>query len=268
MLSDSNRYNVIREGARSPPVIFLHGFLGVKEDWRPVIHALSSNADCIAIDLPGHGELCSNVPVCEFAALVTWLDEVRRHLGLPDWHMVGYSLGGRLALAYACVYPAQVRSLTLVSASPGIDDKNERSQRRKNDQKWALDMASSEPVDFITRWYHQPVFASLQRNPGMLSSLCTKRSHNNMQVLAEVLQKWGAGVVPSRWNDLSSLSMPVQWIAGEFDAAYVAMARRIEQVAPNVVVKIITGAGHTVQLEQPEELSHSIERFITKPREG
>lgn len=268
MPSDLNRFAIIREGATSPPVIFLHGFLGTKDDWRSVFRVMSAHANCIAIDLPGHGDQASHEPVREFSAAVEWLDDVRRHLGLDSWHAVGYSLGGRLALAYACTYPANVRSLTMVSASPGIEDETERARRREQDMVWARDMVASGPEEFISRWYQQPVFASLQRDPVMLSNLRAKRSGSTMHVLAEVLRQWGAGVVPSRWNVLSTLPMPVQWIAGELDSTYVAMGRRIKLVAPTVVVRTITGAGHTVHLEQPEELGHSIERFITKAREG
>jgi 2-succinyl-6-hydroxy-2,4-cyclohexadiene-1-carboxylate synthase len=262
---DLNHDVIIRKGIAAPPVIFLHGFLGAKDDWRPVFRELSAHADCIAIDLPGHGEQGANAPVCEFSAAVGWLDDLRRHLGLESWHVVGYSLGGRLALAYACAYPGRVRSLTMVSASPGIEDEKERAERRERDKAWAQDMVSSTPEEFISRWYQQPVFSSLHRDPVLLSNVCSKRVHNNMHVLADVLLQWGAGVVPPRWSAMSSLPMPVQWIAGELDAAYVAMARRIEHEAPNVVVRVLTGAGHTVQLEQPVELGHSILRFIMNP---
>jgi 2-succinyl-6-hydroxy-2,4-cyclohexadiene-1-carboxylate synthase len=261
-------FPLIRAGHGPEVVVFLHGFLGAKEDWLPVMSRVTPQADCIALDLPGHGEHRGQVHVPDYAGVIAWLEEARLRLAGVAWHVVGYSLGGRVALAYACAYPAHVRSLTLVSASPGIDDATERAQRRARDADWANDLTSLPPETVLNRWYAQSVFSSLCTKSEMRSELIARRCNGNMSQFADVLRAWGPGSIPSLWNRLNTLPMPVQWIAGEGDPLYTAMGERIHAVAPAVNVRSIAGAGHTVHLEQPDDLGHTISRFIINAHKG
>ena len=268
MSAEPNLFPLIRKGHGPEVVVFLHGFLGAKEDWLPVMNRVAPKFDCIALDLPGHGEHRVNNVLPDMAGVIAWLDKARRSLAGVAWHMVGYSLGGRIALAYACEHPGHVQSLTLVSASPGIDHPTERAQRCARDAEWANDLISLPPEIVLARWYEQPVFSSLRAKPDLRSDLIARRSSGNMLQLAEALRAWGPGSVPSLWNRLNTLPMPVQWIAGEGDPLYTAMGERIHALAPVVDVRIIAGAGHTVHLEQPDELGHTIERFIINAQKG
>jgi len=103
------------------PLVFLHGFLGTAADWQPVCDFLPP-CHCIGINLPGHG----GVPFSEDF-----------EIDIERFHLIGYSLGGRLAMAYAAKNPSRIASLTIASAHPGLTDESEKQKRLENDAMWA-----------------------------------------------------------------------------------------------------------------------------------
>src|SRR5689334_17350674 len=99
------RYDLNRQKS-AIPFVFLHGFLGNSQDWQEVASKLL--ATCIAFDLPGHG--ASAFTEDFFLAFHQATKE------FPPFHLVGYSMGGRLALQFAAKYPEKINKLTLLSA--------------------------------------------------------------------------------------------------------------------------------------------------------
>lgn len=114
-----------------PTLVLLHGFLGTKADWLPLMPALSQHFHCICLDLPGHGdnqaegstEAKLDFDFC-VENIVTRLDSLNPS---PDqFHLYGYSLGGRIALHLAKAYPQRLLSLNLESCHPGLVDPQEK----------------------------------------------------------------------------------------------------------------------------------------------
>lgn len=232
-------------------IIFIHGFLGTGADWNAVAALLGR--DAISPDLPGHGSNRETPP--DFDGLMAWLAA-----RLPDCaHVIGYSMGGRIAQHYAARFPERVASLTVVSALPGIEDENLRATRRASDAAWAEQLRTMPRPDFLSAWYAQSVFASLRNKLDLLREIIERRSSGEPRLLADALVKWGQGVVPSLWH--AHLDIPRQWIFGELDVAYVKMARNPEKPLPGNI-HIIRNAGHTVHLEQPAAVADSIRNFV------
>src|SRR5689334_14583758 len=105
------------EGA---PLLLLHGFTGSSATWAP--HVAAWPARTIAVDLPGHGKTdapadadlyCMEATVADLVALLD-------RLGVARAHVLGYSMGGRVALHLAAANPERVATLILESASPGL----------------------------------------------------------------------------------------------------------------------------------------------------
>lgn len=231
--------------------VFIHGFLGTGADWNVVADLLGR--DAISLDLPGHGSNREMPP--DFGGLMAWLAA-----RLPERaHLVGYSMGGRIAMHYAARFPERVASLTVVSASPGIEGENLRAARRSSDAEWAEQLRTMPMPNFVSAWYAQPVFASLRKKPDLLREIMERRSSGEPDLLADALVKWGQGVVPSLWH--AQLDVPRQWIFGEQDIAYAKLARNPENPLPGDI-HIIQNAGHTVHLEQPAAVADSIRNFI------
>src|SRR5882762_7807810 len=118
-----------------PPLLLLHGFTGSVRAWDDIRPALATFAQLIAIDLIGHGR--SAAPddrrrySFEWATrdLLAMLDSLR----LPTINLLGYSMGGRLALHLAVAAPDRISRLILESASPGFEDDLQRRQRMESD---------------------------------------------------------------------------------------------------------------------------------------
>ena len=248
-----------------PAVLLLHGFMGSSADWRGVEAALGDRAFCIAPDLPGHGASVGLAPVAytmeETArAVERTLDE----LGARRPVVVGYSMGGRLALYLALRYPDRCAAIFLESASPGLEGDEERAVRRSADEESARWLESGDFGGFLRAWYRQPLFASLARDEGLLRRTIEARRHNDPRELARSLRGIGTGSQPSLWEELGELSVPALAVAGGQDARYAGISSRMASVSPKVEPVVMPDVGHNVHDEAPEEYAALLGRFLDR----
>ncbi len=259
------RYTAI--GAHDhPTLLFLHGFMGSSADWMDVTEALRDRFRCIALDLPGHGAslgLPSELYCFEGAAraAIRTLDI----LDVGRARIVGYSMGGRLALYLALRYPGRCASLFLESASPGLEDAAERAARRRSDGEKALRLESDDFEEFLADWFSQPLFVSLARRDGMIERMIEARRANDPAELARALRGMGTGTQPSLWGELSGLVVPALAVSGELDEKFVALSRRMAGASPNVQIGVVTRAGHNVRAEALEAYMNLLEGFLGDP---
>jgi 2-succinyl-6-hydroxy-2,4-cyclohexadiene-1-carboxylate synthase len=231
------------------PLIFLHGFLGSRLDWVPMIESLQNRYRCIAVDLPSHGKSPYFDDV--FAALEKTLLSLSED-SLPI--LVGYSLGGRLALNYGNKHPEKIKGLIALSSHTGLKTKLEKHERKKKDLLWEERLKTLSSDEFLKLWYKQPVFASLQKRPELLKELLERRSYQNGLELANVLNQ-----VSLRKQSLyDTFRHPVHFLFGEEDGAYVDLYSSI----PSSLKKEIKNAGHPVHLENPMACIGAIQEII------
>jgi 2-succinyl-6-hydroxy-2,4-cyclohexadiene-1-carboxylate synthase len=247
----------------APAVLFLHGFMGSSADWRDVTAALGDRAFCIALDLPGHGASLGLRPeaytIEESArAVIHVLDELRVQRPV----MVGYSMGGRLALYMALRRPERCAGLFLESASPGLESEEERVARRVSDEEKAKRLETEDFEAFLRDWYCQPLFASLAREEGLLRQTIEARRRNYPEELTRSLRRMGTGSQPSLWQELKGLAVPTLAVAGELDEEYAAISSRMAGISPRVEPMTIPKVGHNVHGEAPEEYAALLRRFV------
>lgn len=250
---------------RRPAVLFLHGFMGSAVDWRDVTAALNESHRCLAVDLPGHGSSLGLPPETYTAdgtarALLGLLGD----LGLRHPAVVGYSMGGRLALYLALRYPESCRALFLESASPGLRTEEERAARRKLDEERATRLEREDFAGFLEDWYRQPLFATLARDEPLLRSTVEERLENDPRELARSLRGFGAGAQPSLWEDLPGLRVPALAVAGEEDARFVRVAGRMAEASGKVRAAAIPDAGHNAHTEAPGPYLGLLEEFLER----
>ncbi|HEX6710840.1 MAG TPA: 2-succinyl-6-hydroxy-2,4-cyclohexadiene-1-carboxylate synthase [Rubrobacter sp.] len=248
---------------RSPAVIFLHGFMGSSADWRDVTAALADRNFCIAVDIPGQGASLSLMPeayTIEGAAraVILTLDE----LGVERPVIVGYSMGGRLALYLALRYPERCAGLFLESASPGLESAERRTARREADDERAKRLESGDFEEFLEDWYRQPLFAPLARDEKLLRRTIEARRRNEPVELAQSLRGMGAGSQPSLWGELGRLDVPTLAIAGGLDEKYAGISSRMASFSPWVKSVVVPEAGHIVHAEAPAAYLSLLERFL------
>jgi 2-succinyl-6-hydroxy-2,4-cyclohexadiene-1-carboxylate synthase len=237
----------------TPTLVLLHGFSHTGASWGPVIRALGERYSSIAPDIRGHGSAALREPVDVEGVT----DDLLRMLSDDRFTLVGYSMGGRIALHVALALSGRVERLILIGASPGIADSLEREVREESDERLAawIDGASSME-EVARRWERTPVLAGQPE-------VVRKRAHadrlrNTPGGLARALRGFGTGALPSAWGRLGELTMPVVLVAGERDDKFTATAYRMAERLPNACVVIVPGAGHAVHLEAPELVAQLI----------
>ncbi len=234
-----------------PPVVLLHGFTQTRQSWRRTVAALGGRYRALTPDLPGHGQAAERRPA-SFAACAAY---VRALAGGPCT-LVGYSMGGRIALHTALTVPGLVERLVLIGASPGIADPAEREQRRRADEALAERIEAIGVEAFAEEWGAQPLFAA--QDARVAAAAHADRLRNTAGGLAAALRGLGTGVMEPLWGRLGELAMPVTLVVGERDVRFRAIA---EQMAPAIVdsrLELVAGAGHATQLERPEAVAATI----------
>jgi 2-succinyl-6-hydroxy-2,4-cyclohexadiene-1-carboxylate synthase len=247
-----------------PPLLFLHGFMGCGEDWLPLAEALADQFYCLMPDLPGHGRhlaLPLDQPL-HFQNIVLSLERFLDELALEQVSLVGYSMGGRLALYTAVTLPGRVQALALEGANPGLAEDQARRQRASLDDDYA-ELLLTEGVDrFMERWYDLALFSSLKARPALLAALKAGRRQNDPRWLAKIISELSPGRQPALWERLEKLSMPVLFMAGALDTKYTTLALELKVRLPQAEVALIPGAGHNIHLEQPELFVRRLRAFL------
>ncbi len=257
-------YYVVIEGHGSP-LLLLHGFTGSRIDWEPFVAEWSLRYQIIRIDILGHGRSAKPSEPLRYsmANVAGDLAAILAQLGLEQVHLLGYSMGGRLALYTAVQYPHLIHSLILESASPGLATENERRQRREQDAALA-DFIEAEGVPaFVDRWQQLPLWQSqAQLSFANREALRRQRLQNDANGLANSLRGMGTGQQPSLWPHLSALDMPVLLMVGQLDPKFCLINQNIAPQLSQAAYHEFAGAGHTVHLERPGAFSSLIMSWL------
>lgn len=260
-INDLTYYYEIHGAGR--PLLLLHGFTGSSQNWRPLLPGLTGHYQVILVDVLGHGRTASPPDENRYAIdrvaadLIALVDE----MGYADMGVLGYSMGGRLALFTAVTYPHRISHLILESASPGLATAVERQARVAQDRELADWIEANGLEAFVNRWEQLPLWASQrQLSPEARQQLRQQRLQNNPAGLANSLRGMGAGAQPSLWEQLAALTIPTLLLAGELDTKFVTINRQMAALLPNAHLEIVPGAGHTVHLERPLAWQESVIR--------
>lgn len=250
---DELRYHYIRQGS-GKSLLLLHGFAGSSESWSTILPWLSSLFDVICIDLPGHGRTAAPTAIERYTMPIVARDvaQIIELIGVSA-SVLGYSMGGRLALYLALHFPERVTGLILESASPGLEDAVAQRERAESDELLADRILRSGVPAFVADWEKHPIFTSQRRlSPALLDQQRRQRLANSAIGLAGSLRGMGAGRQPNLWPELANLKTPVLLMAGELDEKYVQISRRMVNLLPRAQLQTFPECGHNIHLEQPE----------------
>ncbi len=259
-------YNIARAG-EGAPLVLLHGFTGSVASWQSHIPIFANHFSILALDFLGHGK--SDAPTeptryrieCCVADLVEILDQ----LEIGRAHVLGYSMGGRVALHFAHAYPGRIEKLILESASPGIENETERAARTVSDARRAEKIEREGVEKFVEEWANLPLFATQARLPETVrENLKQQRLQNRADGLANSLRGLSVGAQASLWDQLPNIRVPTLLLAGQLDPKFSAIAQRMADAMPNARLEIVHEAGHTVHLEQPARFDELVLNFLTE----
>jgi 2-succinyl-6-hydroxy-2,4-cyclohexadiene-1-carboxylate synthase len=265
MILNPFKFHYSLRGNRDKPLIFcLHGFMGNNHEFDAIISLLSDSFCYLAVDLPGHGktriqdgEECYRMPETAYA-LMNLLDG----LDIQQCFLLGYSMGGRLALYLSLNFPQRFSKVILESVSPGLKTQGDRLERVQRDLKLARQLEESDFSTFLSNWYNQPLFASLKAHSNF-KQLQESRLRNNPRELAKSLRNLGTGCQPSLWDKLQQNQTPLLLIVGEYDAKFIAINSEIVRLCQSARLAVATQCGHNIHFENPQLFAQYVQNFLT-----
>ncbi len=224
------------------PVLFIPGFMQPASAWAAVAERLDPPTTLL-----DHREHSFEGRLGEIAAAGA------------QALLVGYSLGGRLALRAALRDPGRYAGLVTVGVTAGIEEAAERAARAEADERLASWIEAAPIEDVVAVWERQPLFAD--QSDALIEQQRAGRLAQDPVALARLLRTAGQGVLEPVWPDLLMFELPLLAIAGSRDAGYASAAKKIADTAPNAHAKIVENAGHAPQLQLPEEVASLIAAF-------
>lgn len=276
MLRDpGRRVSALRWGSAEPEVVFVHGGAQNAHTWDTVALALGRSA--LAIDLPGHGQSGWRTDGAYSPQnLADDVADVVTRLAPNARLVVGMSLGGLTSMELAARHPALVRSLVMVDITPGVNQQKAKA---------VIDFVDG-PQEFAS--FEDLLARTIEHNPTRSESSLRRGILHNAKQGADGSWKWrydrssharsrptetpdaGSDAVDvtdmtgPMWDDLESISCPITLVRGSsspvVDDDDVAEARRRQ---PAISVRVVDGAGHSIQGDRPVELAEILQELLT-----
>ena len=265
MLSINGAQYHVRVEGEGPPVMLLHGFTGSMNTWNAFIEDYKHCFQFISLDLLGHGltEAPNDATRYEMQNATKDIKDLLLELNIQSAHILGYSMGGRLALGFAVHYPEFVQTLTLESSSPGLDDEKERKDRIVRDAQLAERIRDFGIERFVDEWGKIPLFASQERLSDHKKAVIREErvSHKSIGVQNSLLGM-GTGSQPSFWSKLEELHFPVLLLVGELDEKFVHIGRKMQNLLNISQFETIIDTGHAIHVEEPKIFGKIVSEFI------
>jgi 2-succinyl-6-hydroxy-2,4-cyclohexadiene-1-carboxylate synthase len=249
------------------PLLLLHGFTGSWRTWKSLIPSLGEKYKLIIVDIIGHGN--TDVPAdymrYSMEKVTEDLKNILNKLCIEKASVLGYSMGGRLALSFACLYPHYIKCLILESASPGLKSLEERRLRKEQDNRLADQIVTEGIGNFVEYWENIQLFSSQKDLPTNIQTIVREeRISNSVLGLANSLRGMGTGSQPSWWAELQTLDFPVLLITGDLDRKFYQIAAKMQKLIKNCEWKIIKNTGHAIHVEDVEKFDKIVSEFLSK----
>ncbi len=233
----------------------IHGFLGQFRDWDSVIppewrkmgldlfspHLLPYALETRALTLESLGA------------------EVNRRAGRETAPkiLVGYSLGGRIALHALFERPEIWAGAVIISAHPGLSNPVERKNRVLSDENWARRFEVENWDELMASWNSQAVLSQ--------SSIPSRmEAEFSREALAQCLRGCSLGKQRDFRSDLQSAQLPILWMVGSQDQKFLQLAREVAAFNPQIELEVVSNASHRAPWDQPDEFARCLSRFLQK----
>jgi 3-oxoadipate enol-lactonase len=235
-----------------PLVLFLHGIRGNRHNWKAQLEAFSATGfKALAWDARGYGDSEDYEGSLNFRDhFVGDVLRVAEHFGVKKFHLVGLSMGGRIARNVGIYHPDRLHSLTVVNANPGFNSMSADAVRR-----FVTERKTRSP---------ESIRKLLSSNPrkGAYEELVQSIDRIRDESYRKTLE---ASVAQDRDAPIEEIRVPTLIIGGEEDTVYPPeLARAMAARIPGAELAMMKGAGHLANLEQPEEFNRILLAFLKR----
>ena len=233
------------------PYFFIHGFTGSSSSWEEIIKLL--NKSSYAIDVAGHTKSTFN-SIKNPYVISDWCSEfymILHNLSISKINICGYSMGGRLAIAFASKYPEKINSLILESTSVGIDESEKRSERYYSDKETAINIKENLS-SFVNLWSKNILFSKQEeRNPKQWKKQKEIRLSHTPEQLSKALETFSPSNMPYYEKQFQEFSFPISIINGSEDGKFIKLGKNMTLMNDNAKQYIVHDANHNTHLESP-----------------
>ena len=235
-------------------IYYLHGNLQSFDVWAPIIDQLSKLRPELS-----HSPV--NLHQRRYNGFDDWTEDfchrVESEANGEQSILLGYSLGGRLALHACLSRPDLWKSAIIVGADPGLESEEEKKLQLDKDRKWA-ERLKREPLEkLVDEWDAQPVFGGIENQaPRNLGEMDPKRLSQHFEVFSKGIQQ---NLLP-KLAELKNL--PILFISGEKDQKYQKIGEELAKSSSAVLAQVVVDAGHRVPWENPKQFVQTLGKFI------
>ncbi|MCQ6278476.1 2-succinyl-6-hydroxy-2,4-cyclohexadiene-1-carboxylate synthase [Bacillus sp. EB600] len=247
------------------PLLLLHGFTGDSSTWTGFCKDWGKHSSLIIPDIIGHGstEAPEQLIRYKIEAAAKDLNDILTKLGVEKVDLLGYSMGGRLALTFAILFPDKLRKLILESSSPGLLTEAEREERCMKDGELAHFIKEKGIEPFVDYWEKVPLFSTMENQPQQIkNAIRRQRLSQSPPGLANSLLGMGTGAQPSWWAKLPQLKNEVLLLTGEKDEKFCRIAEKMQKGLKNSTWMVIENSGHAIHVEELEKFGTIVSEFL------
>ena len=181
---------------------------------------------------------------------------VRNAGGDSKHYLLGYSLGGRLAMHALVKAPELWSSAVIVSADPGTTDDEIRARCLKRDRTWANRFLTEPWTELLTEWDALPVFC------GRPCPTSRREADFDRQQIAHLFEVYSKGHMDDLTPRLSLLAVPITYITGVDDRRYCQIGQTLSPQCPSLTHISVQAAGHRVPWEQPDTFTKIVQHSL------
>jgi pimeloyl-ACP methyl ester carboxylesterase len=246
----------VRDEGRGPAMVLLHGFPLANEIWDAQAAALVPSARVVRFDLRGLGISAATPGPYLMEALAGDVLEIIDALGIERAVLVGHSLGGYVALAFYRMFAERCAGLAFVCSRPGADDPATARGRRVLAEAVERERAAPLVAAFVPRYFAPAVYGRWSELVARATAIVERTDRRGAAALLR-----GMADRVSADDILGDIDVPVQIVAGRWDAIIALDEQRAFAAAIAGAELEILECGHMPQLEAPEALSGALVRF-------